>query len=105
MSEFDEAMSEALGEAIGFIGSAEFQIGNRIYTGDLSELGQQTFAIVIGGKETIITATLIAPIGQFAGQLPADNTRLRVKSRWWKVASKSTDAISGTMNLTDPDAH
>ncbi len=105
MSELADDMAEALGETIDFSGRTEFFIGSKKFTGDLSELGQQSFAIVVGGKETVVSATLVAELAQFGGTSPADNTRLRCKSQMWKVASKSSDTTSVTLNLTDADAH
>lgn len=105
ISEFDEAMAEAIGEAIAFIGTTEFFISGRRYTGDLSELGNNAFAIVIGGKEVLVTATLIAPLAQFGDALPGAESRLKCKGKAYRVASFSSDTISLHLQLASADSH
>lgn len=104
-SEFDEFMGDCLAESLTVTGTVAFTVGNSPFSGDLSELGNESFTIVAGGVEISVTATLLCPIAQFAGNIPKSGTRLKIGAKSYVIGSLASDPTSVTFNLVAPDAH
>lgn len=104
MSEFDDMMAGALEEAGEVFGQTAFAIDGRLYQGDLGELGENSYSIVVGGTEISVRSALLCGIAQFGGALPKSGTRLKIATRTFVIAGVSHDAVSVTLHLADPDA-
>lgn len=106
MSDFLKAISGGIAAAMQCFGTTKtFFIDGRELTGDLDELGGESYTIVIGGKELLVTAQLVCLVPQFNGVFPADGARLRMDGRLFVIAGHKSDDVALTLNLADPDAH
>jgi hypothetical protein len=104
MSDFDDMLSEGLADFLAVTGTTAFSIGAAQFAGSLDELGDQSYSVVQGGREIAVSAHLLCPIAQFGGNLPAAGTRLKIGTRAFVIAAVSSDAVSVTLTLGDPDA-
>lgn len=103
MSDFDDAIAEGLADSLDFIGTTQFQIGNRTFQGDIDELGDRAYSIVDGGKEITVVSHLLCSISQFAGSIPQDG-RVKIGGQVFTIATVTQDKASVTFTLADPDA-
>jgi hypothetical protein len=99
-------MASGIGAAMRVFGTTKtFFIDERELTGDLDELGEESYLVVAGGKEYLVTAHLMCLVPQFNSDFPAAGTRLRMDGRLFVIAGHSSDEVTLTLNLADPDAH
>lgn len=104
MSEFTDFLGAGLEESLDILGTTEFSIDALRFRGDLGELGEQSYALVLGGRELTVRSALLCAIGQFGAAIPKAGTRLKIGGTMYMIASVAQDAVSVTFGLADPDA-
>lgn len=106
-SDFDDFMSGGFAEAQVVFGTKQFTIGDAPpFSGSFSSLGVDAYTTVIGGVEMPVSLSVSCARAQFGGNLPKNETRIKVGDVRYVIASSevcdSTQSV--TFALADPNA-
>lgn len=106
-SEFDEFMSGGFSEAQEVFGTKQFTIGDAPpFSGSFSSLGVEAYSTVIGGVEMPVRLSVSCALAQFGGNIPKNETRIKVGTVRYIIASSelTESSQSVTFQLAEPNS-